>query len=347
MSIPYYLVGQILDNSAVLLCTTVNNKLYFLTLNDGKLIFDPRSPLVSGGPSPVILTADVNNNSNSKSISFKINNNNSPNFNVNDTGYAIAGTNSPTVMFPTSTDLNVQYAAVAGALYGFSFNSTNVKFYAYTPKDSPDAPNNVFSADIELDSNGAAILQTFNNFIRVLPIKYYYAGNCNNFPSNNSAVVLNEAEWVSKSVFGTGTYLRGFTVQNECNNGVFYEYCILPATCGGGNNCNGVCPNNSQCNLNKSTGQFGCNNSEGSGSWWWIIWIILGVLLLILLIWMIYYLFSSTKSSGTVVQKEIIYEKPKEIGSNIYTTSNSGVRSEFIDAETGLIDDSDILYGPY
>jgi hypothetical protein len=347
MSVPYYLVGQILDNSAVLLCTTVQNKLYFCTLNNGKLIFDPRSPLLNGGPVPTIFTADVNNNSNNRTISFKINDSVNPNFNIDNSGFAIAGTSTPITMFPTATDLNVQYAAVAGAEYSFNYNSSKVKFRAYTPK-SEGSTESVFSEDIKLDSDGNAILQTFSSFIRILPIKYYFLQNCNSSPTNTSAVVLNEAEWVSKNVFETGTFLKGFTVQSECNNNVFYEYCILPATCGGGNNCNGVCPNNAKCTLNKSTGQFGCNNKTLGTNMWWILWIVLGVLVLILLIWIIYYAFSSSRKGASVVQKETIY-KPKNAGpiEQIYTTTTPGLRSEFIDSDIGLFDDSSVLYGPY
>jgi hypothetical protein len=316
----YYLRGSINSGSRVLLATTQNNILYFLTTNGTNLVFDPRNPLLLGSPSvPSILTLTETNDT---QISLALSSGGKLAVN-NQTGYAVLST-AATPLFPSTGNVNFPDLIVAGGEYEFSTNSVNeVNFYAYVPTGTTGSTGStgstgttgiqsVFASSIEVDDTGNPILQTFNSNIRIVPTKWFTNGNCSQTPSSTSIVIQDEALWVlsQKSVF-VG-FPTGFTSQQECTNNVFYDYCTAGETCGTGN-CNGTCSNTNQsCNLNNDN-NFVCSSSSSSSSWW--IWLIVGIialLILILLIVAIYYAFRTPTAQiiTTTTPTSTIYTQP-------------------------------------
>lgn len=316
----YYLRGSINSGSKVLLATTQGGFLYFLTSDGTNFFFDPRNPLLLGSPStPTSFTI----NETDTTVSFNIGNS-TARLNVNpQTLYARVGT-SATQLVPSTGDVNTPDLIVAGGEYQFDFNSAPVNFYGYigttgsTGSTGTTGINSVFANSIELDNNGNPMLQTIDSNIRVVPIKWYRDGNCSVIPGTIGEVIQDEATWVYSTMNPFVGYPTGFTIQNECNNNVFYDYCVDSETCGT-NNCNGVCSNSNQtCTLNTNNNTFSCTN-QNSSSWWWILWLVLGIILLILIIALIWYavrgssntaytVVDTTQSAGTVYTQQYIPE---------------------------------------
>lgn len=305
----YPIVGPINNGSKVMFATTVNGYLFFLTLNGNNLIFDPRDPTISGNNQPVIATVNIPNNS--TNVSFSIVGAN--NVVVDTNGYAMNGTNTATPMKLTATDLNVGNIIVAGGFYTFNANGSTVDWYAYTPVPATNASGtDAFAPNIELDSSDNAVLQTFTSGIRLVPILYYYSNSCSTTPANVNAVIENEASYVlaqSNPSIGPQT---GYTLQSDCQNGVFYSYCFLPADCGQSNNCFGACANTNQsCTLNKSNSTFSCTGSTSSTSWvFWVIIAVIALLLIILIIAALYWAFRPSSTAVATTGSQVTFAEP-------------------------------------
>ena len=312
MSTYYYLRGPINNKAQVLLGVVHEGYLFFLTKNGNNPILDPRNPTLLGGPEPVILNVNEVNNNTQVSVSIVGFNN----VVLDTNNYLMNGTQSPSVLTPSALDINASSLLVAGPYYTLSSAVGTANVYAYTPvPPTNQSTDNVFAPDILLDENGNAVLQTLSANLRLIPIKWYLADNCSQTLSTLNEVITNEALWTEFELFQTETnFQTGFTVQQDCNNGVFYNYCFLPANCGEANNCNGACANSSQkCSLNTSTGNFSCTGSSSSSNWWW--WLIIGIialLVIILLIVAIWYFASGSKGETETTVYEQTTVAPRQ-----------------------------------
>jgi hypothetical protein len=276
----YYLRGPINSGSQVLLSFVQNGYLYFLTKNGNNLIMDPRNPTLLGGPEPVILNVNVQNNT---TITMSIVNGN--NVVLDQNNFLMNSTNAAVQLTPTATDLNVPSLLVAGPYYQLSSSGSQAQVYAYTPVPIMNTGPSVFAPDIQLDDSGNAVLQQLTGNFRFIPIKYYLTGNCSQTLATLSEVITNEANWNEDQLFDQDVpYQTGFTLQTDCNNNVFYNYCFLPASCGEASNCFGTCSNSSQtCTLNTGNSTFSCSGSSSNKvQWYW--YLILGIILLIIII---------------------------------------------------------------
>lgn len=273
----YWMVGPIQNKSQVLISVTHNGYLYFLTQNGNNLVFDCRSPLLLGSSTPILAVA----NTNGSSVSFNVVNSN--NIVLDQSNHPMISTNSPAKMQTVAIDLNVGNQIVAGGFYHFNFNNQLVKFFAYTPVPAVnDQKDNPFATDILLDDKGAAVLTEITEGIRLVPILWYLSTSCSTIPQNTNQTITNEANWVVSQTDPSVIFERGFVLQSDCNNGIFYDYCFLPASCGQANNCFGACPNGGTCKLNTSNSTFQCNGSSSTSNWWW--WVIIGIIILIVII---------------------------------------------------------------
>jgi hypothetical protein len=267
MSSYYYLRGPINSGAQVLLSFVQNGYLYFLTKNGNNLIMDPRNPTLLGGPEPVILTTTIQNNS---TVSMSIVG--GSNVILDQNNFLMQSTNAAVQLNATAIDLNVSSLLVAGPYYQLSTSGSQAQIYAYTPVPIMNSGPSVFAPDIQLDDSGNAVLQQLTGNFRFIPIKYFLTGNCTQTLSTLTEVITNEANWNEDQLYNQVVpYQTGFTVQTDCNNNVFYNYCFLPASCGEASNCNGICSNTSQtCKLNTSSGNFSCSGgSSSTNNWWW------------------------------------------------------------------------------
>lgn len=302
----YYLVGPIQNKTNVLFATTHNGYLYFLTKNGNNLIFDPRKPFsLLGAGDPVVANVNIANNS---TTAFSILGNG--NIVVDSNGFAMSSTNPAIPFTPVAMDLNTGKALVAGGNYTFNNAGIAVKFHAYTPvPDTNTSTTTPYAPNILLDENNQAVLQTFTGSIRVVPLVWYISNACSTIPPSEQDVIDNEAHWVTSAVNPNVTFLTGYTVQSDCNNGVFYQYCVMPNTCGSVNNCFGACPNtNDSCVLNTSNNTFSCKNTSSSSfQWWWILIIIGIVLLVVLIIAAIYYMSNRPTYVQTAPTRQVTF----------------------------------------
>jgi hypothetical protein len=314
MSNTYYLRGPVSNGSQVYLTAVIGNYLYFLTRNGTNLILDPRNPGLLGGPQALISTLNIKNNS---TISLTYGSGGSAGVDQNN-HIMIQNTNSGTQFSPVATDLNAGSPIVAGPIYTLEVGGNPVEVYAYTPVPNPNPnTNTVFASDILMDENGVAVLQSVPARFRFLPLKWYLSTNCGQTLGSTTAVINNEALWTESNLFGTQTgFQTGFTNQTDCNNGVFYDYCFLPANCGEANNCFGACSNTKQtCKLNSNSGTFSCVNNSTTNQWWfWLIVAIIAIIVIALLIWLIVYATKSGTPTATVTEETVTTYQPVQTG---------------------------------
>jgi hypothetical protein len=319
----YYLRGPINNKAQVLLAVTIDKYLYFLTRSGPNLIFDPRNPLLLGSSEPLIF--NVNIPSGNSNLNFGIVQGGNVGLSIDN--YGMVTQNPPSNLIPSAIDLNAGSLVVAGGDYSFTGNAQTVKFYTYTPVPPQNASTtSVFAPDILLDPNGHAVLQTITGGIRMVPIKWFLAANCAQTVSSINDVITNESRWVQNTeLHNNATFQTGFTLQSDCNNGIFYNYCFLPASCGEANNCFGGCANSAQtCQLNKNTQTFTCSNSSSSSSsnvWWIVLISVVAAILLLLLIVGIWYAFRTPKT--TVIETT--------------NTSPSLIQNQYIPAEQSYV----------
>lgn len=299
MSQYYYLRGPINNGVQCYLTAIHDNYLYFLTRNGSNLILDPRNPGLVGGPQAIINTVNIKNNS-----TFSLSYSGGGNAGIDQNNYMmIQSGNNPAQFTPVATDLNAASLLVAGPTYTLNVGGAPVQVYAYTPVPNPNPnTNTVYASDILLDDNGVAVLQTFTAQFKFVPLKWYLSNNCSQSLSTPMAVINNEALWTQYSLFGTATnFQTGFTTQSDCNNGVFYDYCILPAGCGEANNCVGACSNSGQtCKFNSNNSTFSCQNTNNVTSNWWF-WVIIAVIVVIIIALLIWLIVWSTRSKPAEV----------------------------------------------
>jgi hypothetical protein len=213
---------------------------------------------------------------------------------------------------------------VAGPLYSLFASGVPVNIYAYTPVPATNpSTSTVFATDI-LMTDGVAVLQTITTPVRFIPIVWYLANNCSETLPSVNDVITNEALWEEFNLFGDSTaYQNGYTVQGECNNGVFYNYCYLPASCGSVNNCYGTCANTNQsCKLNTTSSTFSCVNNASSYPWWW--WVIFGIIILIIIAILILIIWYASRPASTTTTVTTVPGPAVVTGPTYYSTGYEG-----------------------
>lgn len=88
--------------------------------------------------------------------------------------------------------------------------------------------------------------------VRFVPRNYYPVDKC-----EIANTLSSELNWINNPL----TYKqRGFTTKTECDNKIFYTYCLLNEYCGT-KNCNGVCKDGGSCV--QTDGVYSCGKSQG------------------------------------------------------------------------------------
>ena len=249
MSVSYYLIGPIESDDTILLVANIKKIPYFLTLDSGRLVFDPRT---NGPNKPLQLSVSVTTHGVSLSFTNSQSTKSYVGVNKTDSDTIAIVSNVSGTLIPSSPDVNEWGEFLAGVHYTFhGSKGALITWQAYVP--DPTSIQNGIPTSIAM-TDGQPEIQNFRDIIRVLPGQWYEEGSCAE-TTGIEAVIQAEVMWVTE----TGQVPNGYTDLDDCQVGVRYSYCGKNVDCS--KSCKGPCTRvGVDCSFNNDVNGFACTD---------------------------------------------------------------------------------------
>lgn len=277
----YYLRGPMTSGSSVFMVAENASVLYFAIIATNaagtvkQFVLDPRNP-----ENPTVIAFSGSSKAVNMATSGVFLGSNSGNQLV------LQAQGTPPYNFTFNQNQVANFGiALAGISYTITSSSTGntIQIPAYVPDLVKGSIQNGFATDIQYDSNTPPqpVIQ-YLTVVRFVPQQWYFQGACNQYPTGNSAAII-EASWWS---VGTSNQ-QGFTDVNDCNANVFYNYCPVSSYCATA--CKGPCQDVSLvCNYNSSNSVgFECGKAVVTKpfykEWWFWVLVTIAIVILILI----------------------------------------------------------------
>lgn len=209
--------------------------------------------------------------------------------NMQSDGFATRSPNRQIFRLATNVRAWPDTPMLAGTSCLFRVGCESMKFHRYLPNTVNY--NNDQCQPPECIVNDRRFPSGEHYRVRLVPIKLYLDGNCNQVIDNAQQVTKLEQQWILKNFLtntGCPCNARYFTVKSQCEQWQWYEYCLPFQQCGD-NNCVGAANDSSLiCGFNTSRRRFETERKtfiySEPNPWIAVVVIVLAVLLILFMV---------------------------------------------------------------